>query len=254
MSPNDPWGTLTICERGGAGLYAGDLGLTVRYSARAERRFGWAQVSRFADGSGLTQERRDRYWVLHIVLRTGEEVPVPCTRESPDTVTLTAVRQAAARYGIPAELAGLPMENGRPADTGFYQDPSGQAGMRYWDGRQWSRLLPPDLSMLENVRPSAVSWSALPMAEGPWSYPAAVARRLTICFAAIAAVSATLLTGALMSALSRSGATHHGHRTGSSWNMFWFGALAALAAFGLWRGRSRFRKLDEAANSFADTV
>jgi hypothetical protein len=124
--------------------------VVVRSSASRTERFAWAEISRFADGGGQAdaQNGGGYYWVLLIVLHTGREVPVDCTttgERGPTPGTIAAIRQAAERYGIPADLAGIPMENGKPPSPDLYEDPGGQAGLRYWDGTQWSPLLPPDL-------------------------------------------------------------------------------------------------------------
>jgi hypothetical protein len=47
----------------------------------------------------------------------------------------------AARAGEATDLAFVPSEpSGSPAvpEAGWYPDPSGQARLRYWDGRAWS--------------------------------------------------------------------------------------------------------------------
>jgi hypothetical protein len=197
MAVDDALGTVTICKRGRTGLYADDHGLTMRNDWAGTHRFAWAEVSRFADGRVLNEGHYS--WVLHIVLQTGRRVPVPCTSGSPTPETLTAVRQVAARYGIPADLAGVPMKEGRPAQRGLYHDPGGQAGLRYWDGKQWSPLLPPDLRKPRGVtvQGSSGSWSALPTADGRWTYAATRATRWTVWFAVSAAASIALLAGGL---------------------------------------------------------
>jgi hypothetical protein len=236
---------VTICRRGPLGLYANDLGVTVRNLTLRARQFAWPEVSRFADGSFQTIFG-NYYWVLHIVLHTGRKVPVDCTRESPTPETLRAVKQVAERHGIPADLAGVPMKDGRPPGPGLYEDPGGQAGLRYWDGTQWSPLLPPDVSKSTTGPESPNSWSALPTADGHWTYAATRARRWTAWFAVSMAVSAALLTGGLVIDLWWYRSTSY--RPISALSFLIFGGFAALYALMTWRNRKFFRKLDAAAN------
>jgi Protein of unknown function (DUF2510) len=236
---------VTICRRGPLGLYANDLGVTVRNSAFRTGRFAWAEVRHFADGS-LQTKFGTYYWVLHIVLRTGRTVSVDCTRQSPTSETLTSVRQVAERYGIPAALAGVPMKDGQPPGPGLYEDPGGQAGLRYWDGTQWSPLLPPEVSKSTSDSKSPNSWSALPTADEHWTYAATRATRWTAWFAVFTAVSAVLLTSGLMIDLLWVHSTYHSHMS-ALW-LWTLGGFAALYALMTWRNRKFFRKLDSAAN------
>src|SRR5215467_3934389 len=126
MDSGDAPGTVTICARGRMGLYADDLGVTLRRSASRADRFGWAEISRFADGCAEGERGPVREWVLLIVLHTGREVPVAWAAR-PDT--LEAVREVAGRHAIPAELTGVPMKDGLPPAPGLYQDPGGQPAL-----------------------------------------------------------------------------------------------------------------------------
>jgi Protein of unknown function (DUF2510) len=177
---------------------------------------------------------------------TGEKGPTPGT--------IAAIMQAAERYGIPAELAGIPMKNGKPPDPDLYKDPGGQAGLRYWDGTQWSPLLPPDLRKPRSVtaRESVGAWSALPMAEGPWTYAAARAKYWTAWLASLGAVSVVLLSVGLLTELWWDRGAHPRHWSGSVW--FVLGAVVALHALHPWRARRWFLKLDKAANDSGDTA
>jgi hypothetical protein len=71
----------------------------------------------------------------------------------PSLQTLAAIRQAAGRHGVQAQVTGLlPGEQvtqavlveGTPASIGFHPDPGGQEGLRYFDGQDWSPFLFPD--------------------------------------------------------------------------------------------------------------
>jgi hypothetical protein len=252
-------GIVTIFDRGWNSLHADDHGLTVRNGPRV-RRFAWDEVSHLADGSVYNQGHYD--WALLIVLHSGRKVRVHGARSSS---TPPVVNHVAARYGIPADVTGVPMKGQRPARRGLYQDPAdatgvpmkgqrparrglyqdpgGRAGLRYWDSRQWSPLLPPEVSKSRTARlrmvtvPGAssgpASWSALPMAEGRWTYAATAAKLDAVLFAVFAAGSAAFLISGLVTDLS--------------WAGFFFGVLAALAAVRARNDRKFFLKLDEAA-------
>ena len=241
MSADGTSGTVTVCKRWGEALYADHQGVTVRNLGSRGGRFAWAEISRFEDGTS----GKDGYpWILEIVLHTGRKVPVGCTVGSPIPETLTAVRQVAARYGIPADLAGVPARDGRPAYRGLYEDPGGQPGLRYWDGGQWSPLLPPDLGRPGTARKSLGSWSALPTTEGRWAYPATHARHLAVESAVAAVLSAGLLALGLLVELYRG--PHHTHEPVAGWlSIYAVAVLVAVLAGGLWSQRKYFLKLND---------
>jgi hypothetical protein len=256
----DASGIVTICKGQGLFLRADDAGVVLRnhYVGRARRiRIAWAEISHFADGR-YTKEGFTG-WMLVIVLRTGKQVPVHCSALGPPGEVVAAVQKAAQPHGIPADLAGVPTKDGKPAERGLYEDPGGQAGVRYWDGTQWSPLLPsgayrpPALGWRPygaDVRKSPGSWSALPTAEGRWKYAATRARRWTVVFASAAVVSLVLLAGGLVVELWWDRGTYHRHMSGV-W-LFAFGGITALFVLRAWGERRFFRKLDKAANSSAD--
>jgi hypothetical protein len=221
--------------------------VTIRNAAVRARHLAWSEISRFADGSRRQTMLFNHYdWILHIVPKKGRTVSVKCTKHSPTSETLTAVRRVAERYGIPADLDGIPMKGGHPPEPGLYQDPGGQADrLRYWDGTQWSPLLPSDVRKREKARKSTASWSALPTANGHWAYAATMATRWTAGFAVSIALSAALLTGGLVTDLLWDHGTYH-----SNMSSLWFvaSAFAALYAPVTWRNRKFFRKLEAAAN------
>jgi len=111
MTVDDARGTVTIYRRGRTGLCADDHGVMVRNPASRTRRFAWAEISCFADGSRMNEG--SYFWVLHIVLHTGRKVTVMAGPPTPET--LAAIRQVAARHGIPADVAGIPVKRGHPA-------------------------------------------------------------------------------------------------------------------------------------------
>jgi hypothetical protein len=144
-------------------------------------------------------------WELVIVLHAGQTVPVSCaTADSASQEMLAAVRQVAERHGIPADLSGIAMSDGKPPETGLYEDPGGRAGVRYWDGAQWSPLMSPgSYGFLDDAKKSAARWAALPVSLQPWLHAATLAAR----WRAIVVVSATL-TPALTAAWVLTGAWH----------------------------------------------
>jgi hypothetical protein len=224
----------------GAGLRADRLALTV-----SGRRFEWAEIIGFADGGGNYDSGRD-FWELVIALTSGRTVAVTC---KPSPETLAAIREVAERHGIPAEVTGIPMKNGRPITPGLYRDPGGRDGLRYWDGNRWSPLLPPDVGKSGPVRDSAVSWAALPAADGNWTYAATWARRGAAMLAVSAALSAALLAGGLATELWWDRGSHHKHLSGYLW--FGLAALALAFATRAWKNRRLFVRIDQAARNSA---
>jgi hypothetical protein len=120
------------CFRGSrVGLRIDASGVTIRNFFRTHR-IGWSEVDRFADGTVLSAGRGhydlyDAYWALRVVLRDEHQTaaggpgrsPVRQGRRRAVTArgtlgefahpeTLTAIKRAADRYGIPAELTGNP--------------------------------------------------------------------------------------------------------------------------------------------------
>jgi hypothetical protein len=120
-----------------------DHGIRVR-KYFSTRRFGWPEVSHFADG-GWINDGDDQRWVLDIVLRDGRTVTTGATSSGKTArpKQLAAIRQVAARYHIPAELTGEAVTEERP--LGLHPGPGGQPGLRRWEGVDgWSPFLQPD--------------------------------------------------------------------------------------------------------------
>src|SRR5262245_49353016 len=119
-------------------------------------------------------------------------------------------------------------------DRGFYTDPGGQAGIRYWDGREWSPLLPGGLADGRQVGkfPGPVL-SPLPEPDGTWQYAASQARRLKAWSAGLAAAAAVTAAAALVV------------------NLWWliFAGMFALRAFNTRTARKGFQKLDQASKA-----
>ncbi len=251
MTADDADGAVTIWERGRRGLYADDHGVTVRNSASRTWRFAWADVSRFEEGGRYDSQSGGYTWTLFVVLHTGQKVTAWFGWYGADVPKIvTAVRQVAERYEIPADLAGVPAKDGRPARRGLYHDPGGQAGLRYWDGSQWSPLLPPDLVRPRSATPekSPESWSVLPTADGHWTYAAARATRLTVWCIVLAAASAVLVPVSQV-VHQRWDRGPDNDPSALVWFAVVFLAVWALRAF---MDRRFFRKLDQAARGCID--
>jgi hypothetical protein len=110
-------GAVTIWQGGVVILSADDHGVTVRRLAAPSRRVAGAEISRFEDGGGW-DDQRGIYWQLVVVLRTGKKVkgyPIP---PAPAPETVAAVRRVAERHGIPADVTGVPMKDGKPVREG----------------------------------------------------------------------------------------------------------------------------------------
>lgn len=250
----DASGAVTICERGRTGLYADDLGMSVRNSSSSTGRFAWADIDRFADGRQLVNG--GYCWVLVIVLRTGRRIRVACTLRTgqADPETLEAVRQVADRHKIPTDLTGVPMtDDGQPVYAGLYEDPGGRAGLRYWDGTQWSPLLPLHLKKAgwgwdRTKGKSAGLRSDFPVAEGPWNYAAGRARRWALWLAFLAVVTAALLTVGLVIWLGWDHGSSHQYVSPSWW---FIAALIAVVIAGVLpvRAWTFYRKVDKASRA-----
>ena len=95
-------------------------------------RFGWPEVSRFADGRttvGVGGEKFSDFWALVVVLHDGRAITVKATAElggfrgflkGPECVLQDVspkvlIEQVAARYQIPAELTGVMPPNSLPS-------------------------------------------------------------------------------------------------------------------------------------------
>ena len=250
MTADDTSGAVTLWKSGRRALYADDHGLTVQHSARRIRTIAWAEISRFEETGGYDSQSGGYLWGISIALHTGEKVSAIIGWHGSDAPEVaSAVGHVAERYGIPANLVGIPMKGGRPVRRGLYGDPSGQAGLRYWDGSQWSPLLPEDIARRASVmlRESPDSWSALPTADGRWTYAAAQARRYARWSAVFAIVSAMLVAGGVV-ALQRWGPNR------SASGLFWLGgAVPAVWALRALMGRRVFLKLDRAARAAPGT-
>ena len=123
-------------------------------------------------------------------------------------------------------------------EAGLYADPGGQAGIRYWDGREWSPLLPADLASGRQA-PKFLG-QALPSPPDPGGcrlYAASQARRLTVRFKVL--VAAAILTlpvvAVILSWLTYSGAS--------------IPVLLAFMAFRIWKVREAFVRHEQAARA-----
>jgi Protein of unknown function (DUF2510) len=179
------------------GLQLGEGGVTVRNFLRTYR-ISWPEVRCLTDGS-VSRGESGRVWALGVVLRDGRVVTASGTargKRDARPETLAAVRQAAERYAIPAELTGTAGKQGSagsPANPGLYPDPGGQPGLRRWDGRQWSPFLlrtDPASGKPDRIKAPAEVWSPLAGSEPQWHDAAGRGRRAGIVFAVWLTVTA----------------------------------------------------------------
>jgi Protein of unknown function (DUF2510) len=231
--PADPLETVRI----GSDVRADRLAVT-----SAAGRFEWAEISGFGDGGGTSED--GDYWELLIRLTSGRTVSARCV---PTPEALAAIRQLAARHQMPADISGIPMRGARPVTAGLYQDPGGEHGLRYWDGTQWSPLLPPEVGNSKIVRDSAASWRELPMADGPWTHAAVRGRRSGTRCAVFLVLSVALLAAGLAGELWPDGGTPHKYASNPAWYLL--ATSLALLASQARRSRRFFRKLDQAART-----
>jgi Protein of unknown function (DUF2510)/Bacterial PH domain len=214
------------------GLSAGAEAIRVRSGRRVER-FGWEEIGRFGNvGKGEL--------VLQIVLRTGRTIQVPPAIELTDGELAAAIERLALDHDIPADLTGPAP---RPATTGLYADPWDQPGVRYWDGTQWSPLLP--RSVARRVKPAQAAWSELPVAEDAWTHAADAAK----VNGRISAVSAALAGALAAVGLVVELVWDRGARPRQWSGTGWFGTAATLAAgvAAFWPSYLWYRRLDRAA-------
>jgi hypothetical protein len=123
-------GLWPLYRAGRMGVRLDDGGATVRRVWHTEH-YGWPEISRLADDA--CYQRWKVCWALAIVLRSGQVLTVP--RRGKSTVRpekLAAIGQLAARYAVPADLAGKPEPYRGPAGAASSPDgspspPDGQA-------------------------------------------------------------------------------------------------------------------------------
>jgi len=92
-------------------------GVTVRNFLRTHR-IGWTEIDRFEDGSRFLNATDGHAWALRVVRRDGRAVRSQMAshpRCRHRELLVEAVRQAAERHGIPADVTGLVMRSGSPA-------------------------------------------------------------------------------------------------------------------------------------------
>jgi hypothetical protein len=121
-------GAITIADRGWrtwTRLRLDDDGITIRNFFRAYR-IGWHEVRWFEDGS-VPGRRAHHWWALRIVLHDGRMITADGTsswKTAARPETLTAIKQAAERHAVPAELTGMPPATGPGvitiADSGWW--------------------------------------------------------------------------------------------------------------------------------------
>jgi uncharacterized protein DUF2510/putative regulator of septum formation len=220
-------------------------------------RIGWPEVRCLADGS-VHGGQAGRLWALGIVLRDGRVVTASGTangKRDARPETLTAIRQAAERYAVPAELTGTATGRGSresPANPGLYPDPGGQPGLRRWDGRQWSPFLlraDPASGKPGGGKAPAEVWSPLAGSPPQWHDAAGRVRRAGIVFAAwpgVTAVAAAVTVVLYTRDLSKPQA---------DFTLAVFALIAAAFAlmmtFGAWARRKNSKKIDLAGKAAA---
>jgi hypothetical protein len=230
-------------------LYADDKRLTVRSRGYGGSRYEWRKLSGFADGGGWKQG--EYVWQLAIVLRNGRTEPAHCTAGAFSPELLAALRRAAAVHGLSVDVEGIAPPAPPPDEAGFYDDPAGAPGIRYWDGISWSPLLPADIRRPRSVtvHKSTASWSALPVAGEPWRWAAKQARYAAVNAFFIGAFSAAMLGWTLLTQAGVIPAPGGEPMGPDEWLLVDAMALAyGYGASRLWRKRGFYRRLDEAAN------
>jgi len=199
-------------------------------------------------------------WALGVVLRDGRVVTASGTSRGQRDArpeTLAAIRQAAERHAIPAELTGTAAKQGSressresPANPGLYPDPGGQPGLRRWDGRTWSPFLlqaDPASGKPGRVKAPAEVWSPLAGSEPQRSDAADRVRRAGIVFAvwlAVTAVAAAVTVALYARDLSKPQADFSLAVVALSATV-----LALVMAWGAGERRKNLRKIDQAGKA-----
>jgi hypothetical protein len=242
------WG----CSRGWRiGLRLSDDGVTVRNYFHTYR-ISWPEVRCFADAS-VNGGQAGRRWALGIVLRDGRVVTASgtaCGKRDARPETLAAIRQAAGRYAIPAELTGMATKRGSresPANPGLYPDPGGQPGLRRWDGKEWSPFVlqaDPASAQPDRAKAPAEVWSPLVGSEPQRHDAAGRVRRASIVFAVWLAVAVIALAGAETLFLWAS-KTHHSYSAAAL--TFGAGLFALAKLYETWQRRKNLRQINAAA-------
>src|SRR5215471_7079013 len=240
-------------------LYIDDEGVTVRNFFRTQR-FTWPEISGFADGSAIGAQSQ-RYWALLVVPRAGTAVTAAATMRSgaPRHELLSAIQQAAQRYGIPAELEGTPPPprsfyrdhwgGVRPHAPGFYRDPGGQPGVRYFSRGRWTPLLPAEAAGgRQPARFTGPLPAELPEA-GDWRVGQSAARRNTVLSAVWTGVAVALAAAAAATDLWWDRTAHH--KQFSAQGVLWAAFFAGYVALMLWFKAQFWKKLQRGGTTAA---
>jgi hypothetical protein len=167
MPPATGPGVITIADSSWwAWLRFDNDGIMVRNLFRTYR-IGWEEVRWFTDGASALPGGGVYYWALDIVLRDGRVITATGTSSQTWTArpgTLTAIRQAAERHGVPAVFTGKESALDAPMPAGLYHDPGGKPGLRDWTGTAWSPYLHVDPASGEPAGEDGTAkvWSPLP--------------------------------------------------------------------------------------------
>ena len=247
---DDSAGTVSILDHGWREkLYADHRRLTVRSRGYGSSHYKWRKLSGFADGGGWKQG--EYVWQLDIVLRNGRREPVHCTAGAFSPELLATLRQVAAGHGLSADVEGSTPPAAPPDEAGFYHDPAGLHGMRYWNGTHWSPLLPADIPRPRSVtvNKSVASWSALPTVEEPWTWAAKQAKYAAANAVCIGTFAAAMLGWPLLTLAGLIPAPGGEPMTPDEWlPIGGFALLYGFVARRMWRTRTFWRRLDEAVN------
>jgi len=223
-------------------LVLDDRGLTVRNLLRTQR-LAWSEVARFADGFVRGGEVGN-IWTLRIVTLDGRVVTAAGTgsgRRDARPQTLSTLADVASRRGVTVSFAGYASADGNPANPGWYPDPAGSPGERYWDGTRWSATL---RSVVEQGAPGAAAnraerWRPLPGANVIIEDLAAEAHRARVRARSFFVLGAGLALCSLALFL-HTDQMRHGDFTASS--LVFSAALLSLVA--AWTARDNRKRID----------
>lgn len=213
-----------------------------RVAVRDWRRTRTVDISEIRDITLDTKgNSQNDAWIPRMRLVNGEDIwlsglscgsalhpPVPWRLASFDTFQpLIATRDGPAGWtkdGLVSPKAG------------FYADPGGSAGVRYWGGGEWSPLFPADFADGPAPEFPGTVLAPLPTSGETWRYAASQARKgrnQSAAFAAGAVIVLILVVGHVV----------------SSRQLPYLGFVLALRAFSTWRAWRRWTRLDRAAHA-----
>ncbi|HSZ37185.1 MAG TPA: DUF4190 domain-containing protein, partial [Acidimicrobiales bacterium] len=115
-------------------------GVRIR-DAKTTLDLAWHEVDSFTDA--FVRGNQGPQWALGVKCKSGSVVvaqATACGKNKGRSETVDALRAAAFRFGVGADLTGIPGNGDLPIGAGWHQDPSGKDGLRYFNGAAWTSI------------------------------------------------------------------------------------------------------------------